>query len=150
MHATGGSVEAGCPLFISSLYYCSPLTFSVIQLLNNSFPLLHLSLMHTHTHTCSVLTPASYLSASHPPCCDHHGESGAVESCSQSLHYSAPSECPSLCVSTACLNYSLHGHYRERSHPPLRSTPKKNPIRMRQVVCKDGGGTLLCLFTTVE
>lgn len=42
----------------------------------------------------------------------------AVGACSQSLHYSAfssSSACPSLGVSTACLNYSHQGHYWEHS-----------------------------------
>lgn len=133
---------------------CTTLTFWVIQLLNNTLFSLALSpsvCIDAHAHT-SLHLPHISLCVS--LCYDHHRDLGAVGSCSQSLLYSAfssSSTCPSLCVSTACLNYSHQGHYWEHSRPPappLRCSPPDTwkPIRMRQVVCEHGGGHIFVDF----
>lgn len=90
------------------------------------------TLKHTHTHTAFSTSHLVTISG---------GALGAVGSCFQSLRYSAFSSgwtCPSQCVSLACLNYSHHDHYWERSPPhplynlyPHPTNPKK-PIRIGQ------------------
>lgn len=144
---------------------CTTLTFWVIRLLNNTLlslapsPSVYISI-HTHTQ-CLLRLP--YISVSPPAslflCYDHHGDFGAVGPCFQSLHYSAfssRSTCPSLVVSTACLNYSHRSHYWVHLFPPaplLQSIAPHHlwkPIRMRQVVCKDWGGHISCILSTVK
>lgn len=124
-----------CPLFINALCvscvhcsdflteYHSPSCHSV------SMPLCG------YTGMCSAFTPAPYHALSLSLCLLLQSPQGlgAVGFCSQSAHYSAfssRSTCPSLCVSTACLNYSHPDHYWEHSPPPSYDLPPpslKNP-----------------------
>lgn len=120
------------------------LTLWVIRSLNNTLlslapsPSVYISI-HTHTQ-CFLRLP--YISVSPPAslflCYDHHGDFGAVGPCSQSLHYSAfssRSACPSLCVSTACLNYSHRSHYWVHLFPPapfLRSIAPPPSLKNHQ------------------
>lgn len=143
------------------------LTLWVIRSLNNTLlslapsPSVYISI-HTHTQ-CFLRLP--YISVSPPAslflCYDHHGDFGAVGPCSQSLHYSAfssRSACPSLCVSTACLNYSHRSHYWVHLFPPapfLQSIAPPPSLKNHQgetggLQGLGGGGHISCILSTVK
>lgn len=124
MHTTGSSSEGNCPLFSSTLCVSCLFSYSI-------------TLIFSLSPSPSVcIDRHTYALSSRLPCVSPSlrlrlfdattaGIWVAVGTCSQSFWYSAFSSCstcPSLCVSTACLNNSHQGHYWEHSSPPPFTT----------------------------